>query len=290
MKVAVTGVGLLCALGDDPARARSGLYAGECGLVPLGEPGHEDILGGRVPKVDLKPWLRRRKDRKLLPRAAQLALPVAGTALGDWAGNREELGLFVGVRREPPDDGEADPAMAASERDGRLDTALLAGAGRDLYPPLLPLKTLPNMVLAHISINLGIRGPADTCAGGPAAGAQAVRMALHAVSEGRCPAALAVVADCQIDGGSLRDRARVGDLAPGGEGAVALMIEPMGATNALFHLEDGGAGGSRQPWPWHFEAALGDCGTANPGLALALGAVEACGVAHGGAWARILRA
>lgn len=117
-----------------------------------------------------------------------------------------------------------------------------------------------------------------------------MRMALHAVAEGRCPAALAVVADSQIDGGALRDRARVGDLGPGGEGAVALKLEPEGSAGALFHIADGGAGGARQAWPWSFAEALGDCGTANPGLALALGAVETCGVDRGGAWARILRA
>lgn len=290
MRVAVTGVGLLCALGSEPDRVNEALAQGRSGLVPLLEAGHEATLGGRVPGPDLKRWLRRRKDRKLLPRAAQLALPVAGVALGDWPGDRERLGLFVGVRREPPDDGEADAAMAASAREGRLDSRLLAGTGRALYPPLLPLKTLPNMVLAHISINLGIRGRADTCAGGAAAGAQALRMGLHAVAEGRCPAALAVLADSQIDGGSLRDRRRVGDLVPGGEGAVALMLQPQGHSDTLFELIDGGAGGAREGWSWSFVDSLGDCGTANPGIALVLGDEQAIGIDRGGAWARLHRA
>ncbi len=289
MRVAVSSVGLRCALGNDPQQVRAALKAGESGLVPLGEPGHEQTLGGRVPGPDFKRWLRRRKDRKLLPRAAQLALPAAAEALGDWAGDRELLGLFVGVRREPPDGGEADPAMAASARDGRLDTRLLAGAGRDLYPPLLPLKTLPNMVLAHISINLGIRGAADTCAGGPAAGAQAMRMALFEVAEGRCPAALVVVVDSQIDGGGLRDRGRIGHTLPAGEASVALLLEPVGC-QALFHLVDGGAGGGGKQHGWSFAQGLGDCGTANPGLDLLLGASETLGVDRVGAWARLERA
>ena len=86
---------------------------------------------------------------------------------------------------------EVEACLIASCRDGLLDDALLAGPGRDLYPPLLPLKTLPNMALAHVSINLGLMGENAAWAGEEGAGWTALHAAWWAVAEGRCAAALA---------------------------------------------------------------------------------------------------
>ncbi|HJN73653.1 MAG TPA: beta-ketoacyl synthase N-terminal-like domain-containing protein [Myxococcota bacterium] len=229
----------------------------------------------------LREVLLRRKDRKLLSRPAKLALPAAARAVSGYPDDLLELGLFVGVRREPPDDGEADAAIAASHRDGELDVGLLAAAGRDLYPPLLPLKTLPNMVLAHISINLGIMGPADTCAGGPAAGVSALRLAMQAVDEGRAPAALVVVADSHVDGSSRRDLLRRGITARPGEAAVAVLVVP----GSGLVDEGGGRGGVVRPFLHHGE--VGWCGTADPLVALARGQIGIEGVDEGGAWTRV---
>ena len=229
----------------------------------------------------LRDVLIRRKDQKLLSRAAKLALPAAALALEGYEGDPLALGIFVGVRREPPDEGEADPAIAASHRDGQLDVGLLARRGRDLYPPLLPLKTLPNMVLAHISINLRIMGPADTCTGGPAAGVSALRAAMHAVDEGRCPAALCVVSDSHVDGASARDLARRGIAVRPGEAAVALRIEPGEG------LVDGGGGVGGRAVGYAHHADLGWCGTADPLVDLVRGAQRIEGVDEGGAWAKV---
>lgn len=242
--------------------------------------GRIELVTGLDEEPRLRDVLRRRKDRKLLSRAAKLALPAAARALGGIE-DPSEFGLFVGVRREPPDQGEADAAIAASHRDGRLDVELLATAGRDLYPPLLPLMTLPNMVLAHISINLGIMGPADTCTGGPAAGVQALRAAMHAVDEGRCEAALCVVTDSHVDGGSRRDLHRRGiDVRPG-EAAVAVLVR--GGEGLI----DGGAGCGGRPVPYAHHGDLGWCGTADPLVLLARGGQRIEGVDSGGAWARV---
>lgn len=256
-------------------------------LTPLDVPGHPDLLGGVVPGPRLRDWLVRRKDAKLLPRAARLALPVAGRAVAGFEGDRESLGLFVGVRREPPDEGEADAAIVASARDGHLDVGLLAGRGRDLYPPLLPLKTLPNMVLAHLSINLGVLGVADTCTGGAAAGVSALRMAIHAVVEGRCPEALAVAADSHVDGGGVRDMRRLRvDVAPG-EAAVAFRVVPAG--QGLFDVVDRGSGLRADRPTYAHHATAGWCGCADGLLAMAHGG-HAVGRDPDGVVARVERA
>lgn len=289
MRAALLGQGIVCALGTDVDHVRARIRAGHDGLSVLGEDGWPDLRGGRVQGPSLKGVLKRRKDRKLLPRAAALVLPAAVSALGQVSCDPEEIGIFAAVRREPADTGEADASIAASldPATGTLSVERLAGRGRDLYPPLLPLRTLPNMVLAHVSINLGLRGPADTRAGGPDACVQALRMGIQAVAEGRCPLALVVAADSWVDAGSLRDHARLGRTAPPGEAAAAVLIGP--AQSHGPHLVDQGAGAGAQEQPWSHWAALGQCGAADPLLALVLGAGQIRGVGAQGAWAAVAR-
>ncbi len=242
MSVAISGVGLVTPLARSVSELSDALEQQRSALQPSDELAQlPSDVAGRVGRVDLKPWLIRRKDRKLLSRAAQLALPAAGAALGDWDGDREELGLFMGVGREPPDTGASEPSLAASQRDGKLDATALSTRGRELYPPLLPLLTLPNLVLSHISINLGIRGWNGTVSGEAAAGLGALVEGYHAVAEGRCPAALVGGADSRVDFGSARDLYRLGRAGPHrppAEGAVFLLLEPADvATTALAVIE-----------------------------------------------------
>lgn len=241
--LAVTSWGLQCALGDDPAVVLAALGAGRSGvgphlpLLPLGRAMAGAERAGVVAGPDLRPWLKRRKDGKLLARAAELALAAAGPAVAAWPGAREDLGLYLAVGREPPDDGDSEAALVAANVDGRLDETRLAAAGRDLYPPLLPLKTLPNMALAHISIHLDVCGPNGVWAGGAEAGAAALRAAWWAVAEGRCPAAMVGGCDSLVDLGQARDRWRAaadrGDdpsqVPAPGEAAACFVIEPLAA-------------------------------------------------------------
>ncbi len=277
MDVVVTGVGVVCPLGLEAAEVCAKVRAGGTGLREHGPlaalPGGS--LAGVVEGPDLRRWLLRRKDAKLLPRAAELGLVAAGVALGAWPGDRADLGLFVGVGREPPDDGESEPALIAAAVDGKLDEGRLAGPGRDLYPPLLPLKTLPNMSLAHISINLGVMGPNNAWAGALEAGLRAVAAGAYAVAEGRCPAALVGGAASLVDLGSARDRLRMGAAGAPGEAAAFLLIETRASAEArgalilgeLSVLAPGeGAGLQAAPGAAAWVAAAGDAGPATGAL------------------------
>ena len=270
LRAAVTAVGIVCALGEDLDEVRARIAAGESGVRALDIEGAPGATGAAVEGPNLRPWLTRRKDARLMARPSRLLLPAAARALGDWAGDREGLGLFFGVGREPADGGESNDALSAMTDGARLDMARLAGRGRDLYPPLLPLKSLPNMALAHVSIQLGIRGPGGTFTGGPEAGVQALRDGIAAVAEGRCPAALAGGTDAWVDAGALRDRARLGRSGPPGEAAVVLRLEPADAPGALFILERGRAGLDVPPDEPEHRAALGSCGAADGVLSLVI--------------------
>jgi 3-oxoacyl-(acyl-carrier-protein) synthase len=210
-------------------------------------------LCGSVPGPDLHPWLKRKKDARLLPRAAQLALPAAGTAMLAFAGDPEELAIFVAVGREPPDEGEAEASLVAMHEAGRLSLERLGDEGRALYPPLLPLRTLPNMVLAHVAIQHGIRGENAVYAGGSEAGLHALEAANECLASGRASQALVGAAYSAVDLASARDRVRLGLQGAPGEGAVFLLLNrPIEVPN-----------GQSREW----KARVGDLGPVDPFLA-----------------------
>ncbi len=266
MDVAIISAALDCALGAD-GEAVEALLAGESGVRPHPPLAWlpSDLAGLSSPRY--RPFLKRRKDAKLMTRAARLGLAVCGRALAQYTGSRQDLGLFIGVGREPPDDGEAESALAAAARGGVLDETLLAGRGRDLYPPLLPLKTLPNMILAHASIHLGIQGDNGAWAGDADAGLQALRAGYWAVVEGRCPAALIGGADSSVELGAARDRLRRGRSGPPGEGAAALLLCPLSDAVAPIATLSLSPTGSALP---DHRSQLGDCGAAEGILALTI--------------------
>ena len=292
--VAITGIGLTIPGVGGLAELRQDLRAGTSRLVPSTElaPLPSD-LAGLVGPLDLKSVLRRRRDKKLLARPAQLALVAASAALGEVPTPLEDVGLYLGVGREPPDQGDAEPALAAAARDGQLDPARLVTEGRDLYPPLLPLKTLPNMALAHVSINLGLQGENGAWAGGAAAAMRAMWAAVRAIQDGRVEVALAGGADSQVDLGSARDRLRMGAETAPGEAAVIFRMEAVDAAFTrgapIFALVDVGPpeGLHDQAWPPRvgLDAVVATCGDAGAGsgaLALALALADArAGAARG---------
>ncbi len=183
-----------------------------------------DGRAGVVEGPDLSGRLKRRKDARLLARAAQLALPAAGMAMRPYAGDGESLGIFVAVGREPPDEGDAEASLVAMARTGELSLEALRSEGRALYPPLLPLRTLPNMILAHVAIQHGIRGENACFAGGEEAGRYAWEEACHALAEGRCEQALVGAAFSATDLASARDRLRLGLGGVPGEGAIFVLL------------------------------------------------------------------
>lgn len=222
--------------------------------------------------LDVRPLLRRRKDLKLLPDAARLAIPAAKRALGDH--DATEAGLFLGVGREPPEDA-TEAAIVASLVDGALDVGQLGAVGLPLYPPLASLRTLPNLVLAHVAIQLGIRGPGATRAGDGAAGLLAIEEAVWALAEGRCDHALCGGADSLIHPAQGRDLKRRGiDGRPAGAAAVLHLatggwVRRTGAPVRAWvtHIETGLAPPQISSMPHH--AAVGRCGAADGALALA---------------------
>lgn len=228
--VAITGVGAISAVGTGVEALRDAIAAGRTGYkwYPDDLRAALPIPGYAVADVDCTPFLKRKKDKKLLPRAAELALVAAGEAIGTE--RPPGIGCFVGVGREPSDQVDTGPALLASITDGRLDLDKLGGIGRAMYPPLAPLRTLPNLILAHVAIHLDFTGESGTRAGEEAAGIAAIVEGWLAVAEGRADIVIAGGADCRIDLGSARDLVEQGLCGPTrgpGEGAGMIRMEPL---------------------------------------------------------------
>ena len=197
----------------------------------------QSSIGGETIKKKFRGYLKQRKAAKLFTPAAKLALGTVGTSLErldecfpsfsqqERRGNlHQETAIFFAVGREPPDDGDAEETLIVSERDGEFDESRMSTFGKKVYPPLLPLKTLPNMVLAHSSIHLGIQGENGCWAGDDEAGWTALWSAYWSVSEGRSELAVLCGAESLISLGLARDRLRLNKRKHPSEASVGLIF------------------------------------------------------------------
>ena len=225
MEVVITKIGVVTAWGRGVQAFEQGLQEKKSALQS-----HkalrflESDLAGIAPNKAFLQYLQRRKASKLMTPAARLAMDAVGQILEDCELNRENCGLFVSVGREPPDEGEAEPALLASVDNGQFSEELLATEGQRLYPPLLPLKTLPNMILGHLAMHFQLQGENAACAG---EGISAIWEGYWSVVEGRCTQVLVGAADSVIDLGQARDLKRIGCVDAPGQAGVAFLMETL---------------------------------------------------------------
>ncbi|MEZ4475156.1 MAG: beta-ketoacyl synthase N-terminal-like domain-containing protein [bacterium] len=282
MTVAITGIGLVCPAGIGLAASLARLAVGP--LAPRRPEGPEgDALPDppilTVPEAfDPRPLLKRRKDRKLMARANELAVGAAHAAAAA-AGLLDALdaaGLYLGVGREPGNLDDILPVLAHSHTDGRFDAGRLVAEGMGQMNPLSSLKTLPNMSLAHVAINLGIHGPGQALTDDAGAGTRALLEAATAVAEGLVDVALAGGADARTAFTDRSTALRLGQTGPLGEAAAVFVLERADRARARGARILGfvGAADDQTPAP---ASHLGDCGAATDvaALALALGAGQA---------------
>lgn len=208
-RVVVTGRGLLCALGDEPAKVHAALCAGESGVgtielfdtTPLANP-----KGGEIRGFDPKSYLGK-KNMRPLDRTARLVTTATHLALQDsgWTSEARaahEAGLVLGtvygsVRTIAEFDRHAmkeGPAYASA-----LDFA----------------NTVINAAAGQTAIWHGLRGVNSTVATGQTSGLRAIAYAAGFIESGRADVLLAGGAEelCMESFVSLE---RAGLVAPAG--------------------------------------------------------------------------
>jgi len=267
VEVVISGIGVITPWGRGVEAFYDGLSQRQIALKAC--PALSSLtssMAGLSTDVKFRQYLRRRKAAKLMTSAARLAMDAAGQILKEYTDDRSDLAAFLSVGREPPDEGEAENALVASVENGRFSEKRLSTMGRDLYPPLLPLKTLPNMILGHLSIHFGLQGENGVWAG---EGVRAFTEGYWSIKEGRAATALVGAADSLVDLGQARDLIRMGMKNPPGEAAVMFLMES----------REGAVREGRKVWAEishnhsktkynYLHEFIGDCGVAMPLLHL----------------------
>ena len=205
-RVVVTGIGLVTTLGSSSAEIRGRLAAGEVAASrPVsGAPG---LRLATIAGFEARPHFRQPKALKLTDRKTQLAVAAAALAVADAGladeSARDDWAIVLGCSASDLQSAELARAL------GPLDPAAPQRAVGDLpffaervlsgLNPLWLLINLPNMVGAHVGIQLASHGPNHTLTGDSIAGTQALGEAWLAIAGGEREIALAGGADAPLD-------------------------------------------------------------------------------------------
>ena len=201
--VAITGLGVVCPLGNSAAEMWDAISAGRSGVEPLsllpplegrvrfgGEArqftGEIDNFGD-LPK-DQKKAIR--KALKVMCRETMMGVAAAQQAVAhahfsDGAIDPERAGIVFGsdYMLSPPSD-FTDGMIKCGAREGEVCYEMWGHEGLAEMNPLWMLKYLPNMPASHIAILNDLRGPNNSLTLREIAGLMAVREAAQTIQRG----------------------------------------------------------------------------------------------------------
>ncbi len=204
--VAITGIGMITPLGDEPAEVLHRIQVGHSAAT--GPTGFDETIFPCpvcAPVKSFEPvrYVSEPKMVRLMNRDAQLAVAAARLAL-------EDAGLESGAFYQPQDIAlfgatglaglplrEIVPLIRVSTApEGGFDLARFSQAGLKAVSPILSFKILSNMPLCFVSINENIQGPNAIYTPWEGDGAEAIEAGIRALKTGdaRC----ALVGGCDV--------------------------------------------------------------------------------------------
>lgn len=187
----MTGLGAICAVGDDMPAMWSALLAGRSGIGPIaGIPTSRlsASIAAEIAGFDGAAHFDSRR-LALLDRTAQLAIVAA----------REAVRQAV-LMPDPAQARRRGVIMGAAIGQSSLDAAYLAfyGEGASRVHPLTVPRVMPNGPASHLSIEFGLRGPCYAVASACASANHAIALAADTIRAGRAEVILAGGADASI--------------------------------------------------------------------------------------------
>lgn len=186
-RVVVTGMGVVSPLGCDLDRFWRRLVAGESGVREITRFDHSDQrvhIAAEVQEFDPEDYLDRRTVRRLdlFSRYAVAAARLAAADAGfDPRTEAERTGAVVG-------------SGVGGLQTLTQEIEKLLAQGPERTNPLLVPMMIPNMGAAHVSLELGTKGPLSSTCTACAAGSDAIAAAFHVIRRGE--------ADVMFAGGS----------------------------------------------------------------------------------------
>lgn len=205
-RVVVTGMGALCAIGNDVDTIWKAAIAGESGIGPITRfdaEGFETRFAGEVKDFDAAAEVGRKESRRM-DRFSQMAIVASRQAVEqsglDISANPTRVGTLIGS------------GMGGMETFEAGTETMLGSGPRRVSPFFVPMM-LANMASGNVAIDLGTKGPNFAPVSACAASA-------HAIGEG----ALMIrhgLADAMVVGGSEAPITRMGVAGFGAMGALS---------------------------------------------------------------------
>jgi nodulation protein E len=252
-RVAITGVGAICAIGRTAAEFADSLGLGRSGIGPIQSAGCSDLRfqnGAEVPAYSHQPYFEDRR-ADFMDRFAQFAVIAAREAVAsagiEWTpALRESAAIVTGSC-----------VGGQNAQDAGFTEVYKLGHNR-VHPLTIP-RTMANAGASHISMEFGITGPSFTISTACASAGHAIGQALWMVRTGAVDLAITGGSEAPFSYGILKAWEAMRVVSPEtcrpfskdrrgmilGEGAAMFVIEPLDAAlarGARIHAELLGVG------------------------------------------------
>ena len=239
-RVAITGAGVICALGRNTAEFAESLRQGRCGIGPIQSTDVSQIRfqnGAEVKGYVHAPYFDDRR-ADFLDRFAQFALIAAREAVADaaieWTPELRESAAIV----------TGSCVGGQSTEDIGFHEVYKLGHNR-VHPLTIP-KTMANAGASHISMEFGITGPSFTISTACSSAGHAIGQAYWMVRSGAADLAITGGSEAPFSFGILKAWEAMRVVSPDtcrpfsigrrgmilGEGAAMLVLEPLEAARA----------------------------------------------------------
>ena len=184
-RVVVTGLGLLCGVGNNASEIWEGLLAGKSGMAEISAydlTGHSVRVAAEVKNFDALNFVEKKESRKM-GRFIHFALAAADEAM-KHAGlkvtpeNADMVGVHIGS------------GIGGFDIIEREHANMMNGGPRKISPFFIP-ATIINLAAGHVSIRYGAKGPNEATATACTTSAHAIGDAFRIIQRGDADAMLA---------------------------------------------------------------------------------------------------
>jgi len=191
-RVVVTGMGLVCGVGNTAPQVWDGLLAGKSGMAEITAydlTGHSVRFAAEVKNFDPHDFVDKKEARKMgrfihfAMAAAQEAMQHSGLQITPE--NSETVGVHIGS------------GIGGFDVIEREHIAMLNGGPRRISPFFIPASII-NLAAGHVSIKYGARGPNEATATACTSSAHAIGDAFRTIQRGDADAMIAGGAEASI--------------------------------------------------------------------------------------------